>query len=118
MTVEADIFDAIKSTVAGRAYADIAKPGVGRPYAVYQQVGGVSVTYLERALASKKNGRFQVAVWATTRMEAAAIGLAIESALVEATTMQATPIGAAHADYDEDTELYGSRQDFSIWSDR
>lgn len=118
MTVEAALFAALRGLVGDRAYPDVAPAGVGMPYIVYQQVGGRSFSFLERAVLSKKNGRFQVVVWSKTRAEAAAIGLQIESALIVNTAFQASPLGAPIADFDEDTELRGSRQDFEIWSDR
>lgn len=118
MTVETDIEAAVASLVGARCFPDFAPPGAAAPYAVYQQVGGESVTFLERAQPSKKNGRFQITVWALTRIQAAAINLQIEAAMVAATAFNATPFGAPIADYDETTRLRGARQDFEVWSDR
>jgi hypothetical protein len=118
MTVEGAIFSALRGLVADRAYPDMAPAGVATPYLVYQQVGGRSFGFLERAVMSKKTGRFQVVVWSKTRAEAAALGLQIEAALITNTAFQATALGAPVADYDEETELRGNRQDFEIWSDR
>lgn len=118
MTVEADIYSALRGLVADRAYPDFAPEGAAAPYITYQQVGGEAFQFLERALLSKKHGRFQVAVWATTRAEAAAIGLQIEAAILLATSFQAYAIGAQTADHDEATRLRGNRQDFGIWSER
>jgi hypothetical protein len=124
MTVETDIFNALKDLVPtnddGRrgVWPDIAPAGVKRPYITYQQIGGQAVSFVERAVCSKKNGRFQINCWADTRAAATDMALQIEAALVMATSMQATPIGAISAVYEEDTRFYGTRQDFSIWSDR
>lgn len=118
MTVEADLIAALDPLVSSRVYADLAPPDVVTPYIVHQKVGGRAINFLERAVASKKNGRFQVAVWATTRAAAEALSLQIESAIVLCTSFQVEVLGAAVSDYDEETELRGSRQDFSIWSDR
>jgi len=118
MTVEADLFTTLKGLVGNRMYPDVAPAGAVTPYIVYQQISGQSIQFLERALPSKKNGRFQIAVWSATRAEAASIGLAIENAMQLATVFQVEVIGAPTADYDEDTQLRGSRQDFGIWSDR
>jgi hypothetical protein len=60
----------------------------------------------------------QINVWSTTQVDANAIALAIEAALVVATTLQARPEGAFVATDDEVTKLFGARQDFSIWADR
>lgn len=118
MTVEADIFNLLKGMVANRCYPDEAPEGVARPYITYQQVGGRPLVYLERAVPSKKNGRFQISVWADTRSASASLGLQVEAALITATAFQAEAIGAPLATKDEDTGYRGSLQDFSIWSDR
>jgi hypothetical protein len=118
MTVEADIFSLVKGLAANRAYPDVAPTGAPRPYIVYQQVGGQALAFFDRATPSKKNGRFQISVWADTRSAASALALQVESALVGASTIQAEPVGAPIADYDPDTNLYGTHQDFSVWSDR
>lgn len=117
--VEGDIFAALTGLFAGRVYPDVAPPGGAvTPYCVYQQVGGESPTFLENASPSKKNGRFQITVWSKLRTEASTKSLAAEAALVAATAFQAKPIGDRIAIYEEDTELRGAMQDFSIWSDR
>lgn len=119
MTVETDIFTAIKAVVSNRVYQDLNDAAtVVVPYIVYQQIGGESVSFLERANPSKKNGRYQISCWATTRAAAQALALQVESAMVTASTFDAKPIGAPTSVYDEDTKLRGSRQDFSVWSNR
>lgn len=125
MTVEADIFNTLKplATTVGpplvyRVYPDVAPIDAVKPYLVYQQVGGEAPTFLERAVPSKKNGRFQISVWADTRAAAAAIAVQIEAAMVAATAFDAKPLGAPVAVFDEETKLRGSQQDFSVWSDR
>ena len=118
MSVEADIVNALQGLFPKRVYADFAPAGTAKPYCAYQQVGGVSPTFVENGLPSKKNGRFQVAVWGDTRTAVAALGLQIEQVMVFATTFQARPLGAAVAVFDDSTQLRGSRQDFDVWSDR
>lgn len=119
MTVEADIFLALKdlvpTNVDGRrgVWRDIAPTGVMRPYITFQQVGGVAVNLLESAVADKKNGRFQINAWADGRDEVASLSRQIEDTLVA--SLRATVIGAPVAVYEEETKLYGTRQDFSIW---
>jgi hypothetical protein len=118
VTIEADLFNTLKGLVGNRMYPDVAPLGATLPYIVYQQIGGTPLQFVERALPSMKNGRFQVAVWSLTRSEAAAIGVQIENAMFLATAFQAEAIGAQTATYDEETLYRGSRQDFGIWSDR
>lgn len=118
MTVEADIFNALKGLVANRCYPDEAPANVARPYIVYQQAGGESPTFLERAQPSKKNARFAINAWADSRAAAAALNLQIEAAMVAATAFDAKPLGAPASNKDEETNFRGSTQDFSVWSDR
>lgn len=118
MTIEADIYTALQSLVAGRVFPDVAPSGAAVPYVVYQEISGESPIFLERAVPSKKHGRFQITVWAATRIEASTLILQVEEAMTLSLLFQAKPIGGRTSDYDEDTELRGARQDFSVWSDR
>lgn len=118
MTVEADIFNLLKPLVSNRVYPDVAPAGAAKPYIVYQQVGGEALGFLGNDIPSKKNGRFQVSCWAVSRSAASTLALQVENAFLAATTMQARPLGAPASSYEADTTLYGTRQDFSVWSDR
>ena len=116
MSVESAIFDALRGFVNDRVYPDVAPKEVfALPRITYQQVGGQGVNFLDPSIPSKKNGRFQINVWAATRLQAAALARDAEDALRMVPTLQATVLGAAVAVYEADTELYGTRQDFSCW---
>lgn len=114
MTIEADIFTALRVLVADRVYPDLAPATAGRPYIVWQQVGGQAFSFLEAAPVGKRNARIQVACWAETRQAANDLARLAEDTLA-ASSMSATPLGAFAADYDEDAHLYGTRQDFSVF---
>jgi hypothetical protein len=118
MTVEADLYNTVKTLVSNRVYPDVAPHQTALPYITYQQVGGDTVSFLERSMPSKKNGSFQVNVWAATRAEAAALILSVESAIVTSALFQASAEMAPIAAYDEDQIVYGYLQHFNIWSDR
>lgn len=119
MTVEADIFNALKGLVSNRCYPDMNdSPTLTAPYIVYQEISGEAMVFLERAEPSKENGRFQVACWATTRAASKALAKQVETAMTMATAFQAKPIGGKTSVVDEDTKLRGTRQDFTVWSDR
>jgi hypothetical protein len=115
---ETIIFQTLTGLVAGRVYPDVAPLSAALPRIVYQQVGGASVTYTEGALPDKENGRFQIACWAKSRLEAVTLAKQAEFALVAGASFQAVPIGARASVYEDDTQLFGCRQDFSIWSAR
>jgi hypothetical protein len=117
MTVEEDLY-AVLSGVCERAYPDIAPVGTAKPYVTYQQIGGQVIKPLGKVVPDKQNGEYQVNVWADTRKEAKTLILAIEAGLCLASAFIAKPISASRSDYDHDNAVYGSIQDFSIWSER
>ena len=117
MSVETDICSVLLA-LCPRVFPDFAAVSTLRPYVTYQQIGGQAVGFVGRDLPSKKNGEIQINVWADTRMEASALALQIEAAMIAATAFQASAIGAAAGDFDADIPVYGCRQDFTVWSDR
>lgn len=117
MSLESDLYAAL-SAVCARVYPDVAPTNTARPYVTWQQIGGQAPSYLERAVPDKRNAEVQVNVWAATRSEANALALQIEAALTAATAFQSKPVGALFATHEEDLNLYGTNQDFSIWAAR
>lgn len=116
MSIEAALFQALRGLVSGRVYPDLAPESAPRPYITYQQVGGDVVNFVEGTIPSKRNARMQINVWADTRLEASAMGGAVEDVLRTLIAFQATILGAAVSTYDDETGLRGTRQDFSLWS--
>jgi hypothetical protein len=96
-----------------RVYADVAPATVVKPYITYQSVGGQDETTFD-GLNALQNSRMQVNVWAITRVSASALMQQVLQALTAA-PVRGTPIGAPVSVYEEDTKLYGSRADISIW---
>ena len=118
MTVETSIYTAIKGLCGNRAFRDFAPMNTVKPYVTYVQVGGESINYVDDALPSLKNGRFQFNVWGDGRDSVSSLMLQIEAALIQSAEFQARPIGAANNSYDHDMAIYGAMQDFTIWSTR
>jgi hypothetical protein len=117
MTIESDLSAALL-VLCPRVSPDVAPVSTERPYITYQQFGGDVINYVESSVPDKKNGYFQINVWSNTRSEAASLMLQIEAALITSTAFQASPTSAPVSDYDIDNLIYGSRQDFTVWSDR
>lgn len=117
MSARSIIYGALRGLVADRVFPNIAPEGTPRPYLTYQQVGGAAVNFMGNDLPSKRNARFQLNVWADTRLAAANLAHQVEDALRLAPGLQTTVIGAPTDDYEEDTKLFGTRQDFSVWVD-
>ena len=116
MSVEAIIFNSLRGVVSDRVFPDVAPQGAVRPYITYQQVGGEAVNFVESTAPNKANGRFQLNVWADTRMQASTTARQVEAAL-RAAPLQTTVLGAPFSDYEPDTKLYGAVQDFEFWYD-
>lgn len=118
MSAETILPAALGALVDGCVYPDVAPEGSPLPRIVYQQVGGQDLVYAEGKLPTSENGRYQLACWATTRLQAVALAKQVEQILVEHPVLQAKPIGARISAHEPDTDLRGCRQDFSIWSPR
>lgn len=118
MSAEATIYTLLTGLVAGRVYPDVAPEGAALPRIVYQQVGGEGLSFMDGALPSKENGRMQIACWSTTRAASIALAKQVEAAVCGSAALQAIPLGARASDYEQDTNLYACRQDFSVWPNR
>ena len=117
MSLESVLYNALVP-VCARVYPDAAPVGATLPYIIYQQIGGEATTFVDNLVPSKENGLFQIEVWSTTRLESKTLIKAVESAMTLTTGVQARPFGAARAAFDEETDLRGMMQDFSIWATR
>lgn len=115
MTVESTIYEALKSLVGNRVYPDVAPPNTTRPYITYQQIGGRPINFVEAAVPSMKNGRWQINVWADTRASAAAISQQASDALKTTIALNTTILNEPIATFDEETGYRGTIQDFSFW---
>lgn len=118
MTVEADIYATLQALVGGRVFPDVAPLDTPRPYLTYQQIGGRPIHYTDNATPGLKHGYFQINVWAGTRASAAALSLQIEDAFRAQAQMAVIPESGPIAQREPDLNLYGTVQDFSIWSSR
>lgn len=116
--IEPALVALLSPLVSGRVYPDIAPTNAALPRIVYQQVGGDAPTYIDDTVPSLRNARMQLVAWAISRDQATTLMLAIESALIRATALQARPIGALTAIHEPGAGLYGARQDFSTWAGR
>ena len=115
MSIESEVFSALKGLVANRVYPDVAPLGTIRPFITYQGVGGSAVNFIEPTIPSKKNKRMQVNVWADTRTAAVTLAEQIEDAMRAVVVLHPTVLGASISTFEEDTKLYGCMQDFSLW---
>jgi hypothetical protein len=114
MSLEPQIFEALRGLVEDRVYPDIA-PDAELPYITYQQVGGKPINFTDGATPDRKNARIQVDVWAATRLEASRINAEVETAIRALSALQPTVLTGRTDTYDPPTGARGAMQDFSLW---
>lgn len=117
MSLESDLYTVL-SAQCPRVFPDAAPATTATPYVTWQQIGGDVVSYTEGTLADRRNARVQINVWDKSRLSATALMLQIEAAICAASQFQARPDSAHVAAMDDDTDLRGCMQDFSIWAIR
>lgn len=116
MSAESHVFSALKDLVDDRVYPDVAPPGVQEPYIVYQCVGGKATNFLGGETPSKTNARVQVSVWSLSRLQTSALVKQVEQAMRASAALQTTVLGSAVSDHEPETQRFGARQDFSVWT--
>lgn len=116
MSMESTLTAALQALAPGRVYPDVAPVGAVRPYITYQQVGGSSINFIDPTLPDKRNSRVQINVWADNRKAAAELARLIEDTIRVTTALQPTVLGSFTSDYETDTKLFGTMQDFSFWT--
>ena len=117
MTIEASIFSTLGGFVGGRLFPDVAPFDTPRPYMTYQQIGGQVISPFGKEIPGKKNGVFQINIWAETRTQASALARQVSDALLQAATFDVTAESEPIWSHEPDLNLYGTLQDFSIWYD-
>lgn len=117
MTMESLVYGALQSLVSGRVFPDIAEERATLPYITFQQVGGDAVNYIDPTAPNRSNARLQVNVWSKTRIQAALIAGQVEAALRATTALQTTVLGARVSLFEPETQLRGTLQHFSVWTD-
>lgn len=118
MTIEQDVGNALQEVVP-RVYADFADFNTQKPFVTFQRIGGKSYSYVDDAAPNLRQCLVQVNVWATTRGEADALALLIETAMRSSPLFSARPESESTAVFDDDsTDARGTRQDFTVWSTR
>lgn len=118
MSIDALIFAALSPLVDGAVYPDVAPEKAPTPRIVYQQVGGAGLSYTEGSLPDNENCRIQVVTWGLRRLDVTALAKLAEAAILIHPGMQATTLGGRVSTHEESTNLYGARQDFSVWAPR
>jgi Protein of unknown function (DUF3168) len=96
-----------------RVFPDVAPANTVTPYSTYQAVGGAPSATLD-GISTTRNCRMQINVWAADR-ETATSCMDQAMAALCGDAIKGMPIGEPVSVREEDTKLYGSRLDISIW---
>ncbi|GAB3416648.1 DUF3168 domain-containing protein [Massilia agilis] len=117
MTLEERLTSLLRG-ICPNIYRTVAPFDAPRPYVTYQRIGGNSLVWMDNTLADKRNALCQINTWAEDPAQSDALIQAIESALLASPDLKAEPQGESQDASEPDMELYGARQDWSIWADR
>ena len=117
MSLETDLITILQAQCP-RVYPSSAPYGTPVPYVTWTHIGGQSMRYMDNSPSSKRNVYLQINVWAATSAQAVHLARQVEDALCASTVLQVTPQGEPVAGFDDDDELRGTVQSFSIWGDR
>ncbi|HQL10029.1 MAG TPA: DUF3168 domain-containing protein [Lentisphaeria bacterium] len=115
--MEADLNTLLKA-VCPRTFPDVAPSGTARPFMTWQALGGESLRFVDNTAPDKRNTYMQVSVYSTTRAESLSLIRSAEAALCAHPTLIVKPQGEPISTYEDDTQLYGAIQRFSIWAAR
>lgn len=118
MSVESDLHDLLEIECP-RVFPDYAPPNTTLPYVTYQKIGGRPIVSFNKDVPNKIFSMFQINVWSATRLQADALAWSIDEALRTAIVFDAKPETDPVSVFEDDApNLRGTRQDFSIISNR
>jgi hypothetical protein len=120
MSAETRVYSVLKPLAPAKSvFRDIAPEDCNTvPRITFQFIGGSAINFVDSAtIPSKRNYRVQINVWHNQRDACNALARQVENAMRADLNLQATVLGTFQTVYEQDTRLYGTLQDFSIWSD-
>lgn len=113
------LLDSLLKTICPRTFPDVAPDETPAPFIVWQGMGGQTMRALNGDHCGARNTYMQISVWSKRRLDALGLIRQVEDALIASPDFtvvrpDAEPMGM----YDEEVDLHGSIQRFSIWSTR
>lgn len=118
MSVETAIRSTIISLAPNRVFPDFAPTAIlaessPSPFITYQVVGGSGRRNIQ-SLDSLKMYRIQVNCYAKTRILCSNLAILVELALNNANLFKAVSLSEPISTYEDEVNLYGTMQDFSV----
>lgn len=117
MSMESDL-TALLKTLTPRVFPDFAPAGTVAPYITYQHIGGRPLRWLDGSAADKRHTLLQINVWTATRAASLLLIRQVEEAMCASAAFTARPAAEPTSEAEEGAmpPLYGSMQDFDIYS--
>lgn len=116
--METLLYSILSPLCSGRVFPDHASYDTERPFITYQQVGGDLIRPLNKSIPNMQNALVQVNVWNVSPVSAKELALQVEDAIRTSELFSGQPASGMVAFYEEGLDIYGVRQDFSIWYSR
>ena len=116
MSLSKTLYQQLGPLVSDRCFPDVAPLSTHRPYITWKRIGGTVINYDSGEPPDIRNPHVQVNVWADTREGADALAMQVEVTLRQTPSISARPLAESTATHDPDLKLFGTIQDFSIWS--
>jgi hypothetical protein len=118
MSIEIDFRTTIINAAPNRVFPDFAPSAVlsesnVSPFVTYQVIGGDGRRRIDQA-DSLKMYRIQVNCYAKTRILCSNLAILVESLLNNATLFKAVSLNQPISVYEDEVNLYGCMQDYSI----
>ena len=113
MTIETDLVTVLR-TCCPDVFPLVAPIGSLDRFIVYQQIGGDPLRYTDGTASDKRMVMVQVASWARTKAASITLARQVEDALSVTGLLVVDVVSEVIDRHDEDSDLYGSLQDFSI----
>ena len=112
------IFSILGPLVDNRVFPSDAPINTQKPYVIWQKIGGESIATLSGDIPDKQNSFIQIKVWDSSQLLASRLAQQIEDTLRTSAEIQASPQNEPIDLREADLGLYGTMQDFNIWSQR
>jgi hypothetical protein len=110
----------VAAVAADRVYTEVLPQAGAVPAIVFTEVSGEDDIALDGPTGASAR-RVQVDSWGKTRADATALGLAVRAALAghvggaAGLDVQGVFLGSERWDFDAETALYRTSQDFEVW---
>lgn len=109
------VYTALSALAGGRVYPDILPQNVTLPAITFFRVSGRHEVSMGGS-SGLDNLRVQVDCWASSRSDADTLAESVRTAMFAATTFSVGGVDGPMDTYEDDTLIYRTSMDFSVWN--